>query len=1291
MNKLVVTILLFLGVFLPAGQSQTLSAWIKAADESFIKEDYYAAFKYFGIALEYDTARLDVWYKYGESARHFDAYVIADSAYQKVLDKKPERNYPELKYWLAFCKQKLSQYDNAKDLYSQFLEEQPKADKELRKAAEKSIEDCDWAIEVIAERDDSLLIRHLGDKINSPYSDFGSTLHGDTLYYSSLKFLFKKDTIDPPRTHIKILSSVDGEKGITLPEDINEPNRHVAHTAFNTNNSKVYYTICDYVQGTVKINCDLYSRDRDETGVWSNPIRLSINEKEVTNTQPNVGFDSDTGIEYLYFVSDRKGGKGGLDIYRSEIDEKGNLSKPENMEAINTEGDDVTPFFHTLKQTLYFSSDGYRTLGGFDIYRSEKLGKGWSVPDHMGVPLNTSYNDMYYGLFAYGSKIYLSSNRPDSAAIFWDKEKNSCCNDIYAINEEVTLDLLALTYNLLDSLALENATVNLYEITPEGEKLIGNITNPEGNDFHFPLLPGKKYRLEALRDSFSVAHANIDLTPQQPEVPTTLMQKLYLEPGLYLDVFTLTELDSAILAGGSVLLYDITTGEEVLLDSLFNLDGNEFGFPIERGHKYVIKGFHEDFYPVTDTLDLSGSDVPEVGRIKRWLYFGQPETLALEVLTFKQMDSLALVGSSVALYNITTGEEVLLDSIANLTGNDFQFPLIPGNMYVIKGFREGFYPVTDTLDLTGPEAPKTGYIVQRLYLGQATPLYLEALTYKRLDSMALVGSSVALYNITTGEKILIDSLENINGNEFHFPLIAGQLYILEGFREGFYPITDTLNLTGPESPKSGYIIHPLYLTPPSPIIETLTSRSLDSLALDGTSIAIYDVTGPMEILLDTLPYLKGNTFVMDRLDPLRKYLVIAYRDDLITDRVPLSFTEKEGFPLDTLVEINFDPPILLDVRTFRRDNVEPLYGSTVFLYDITDGIPRLVDSLVNKEGNDFIFELTPGHKYVIEGQHEGFVPVKDTLDLTGPLPDTAEPLRRDLYFDRPPTEAALEAFTFDASDKTPLEGVTIKLLKMIDGKLDTINITTNGYANDFLFPIDPAGGKYIIIAEKPGFEVLVDTINVTPQELIANNGKITVELYLERISFDDFLPLALYFDNDRPDRRTYNRTTKQAYIPTNQAYYAKKQEFIDEFTQGLSENDKFLTARRFEDFFEREVNGGRQDLESFTAKLHTYLQRGNALTIKLKGFASPRGASKYNENLSSRRIDSVKNHFKRYKNGVLVPYIKSGKLAVVEETYGESTADGSISDSFDDPKNSVFSIIASVERRVEIIDVAGEE
>jgi outer membrane protein OmpA-like peptidoglycan-associated protein len=228
----------------------------------------------------------------------------------------------------------------------------------------------------------------------------------------------------------------------------------------------------------------------------------------------------------------------------------------------------------------------------------------------------------------------------------------------------------------------------------------------------------------------------------------------------------------------------------------------------------------------------------------------------------------------------------------------------------------------------------------------------------------------------------------------------------------------------------------------------------------------------------------------------------------------------------------------------------------------------------------------------------------------------------------------------------------------------------------------------VVLAEKKGYQTTLDTISITPEELELLGGKKTYNVYMKQISLDNMLPLALYFDNDRPDRRTWSTTTNTDYLPTNETYYSRKDDFIQGFTEDLSESEKYLTVRRFETFFDREVKEAATELNKFTQQIHEMLKEGRTVKMRLKGFCSPRGASKYNQMLSSRRIDCVKNHFKRYEGGVLLKYIRSGKLAFLEESYGESKADASkISDKFDDLKNSVFSLLASAERRVQIDEV----
>jgi outer membrane protein OmpA-like peptidoglycan-associated protein len=142
----------------------------------------------------------------------------------------------------------------------------------------------------------------------------------------------------------------------------------------------------------------------------------------------------------------------------------------------------------------------------------------------------------------------------------------------------------------------------------------------------------------------------------------------------------------------------------------------------------------------------------------------------------------------------------------------------------------------------------------------------------------------------------------------------------------------------------------------------------------------------------------------------------------------------------------------------------------------------------------------------------------------------------------------------------------------------------------------------------------------------------------------------------------------------------------------MDDNEKFLIIQRFIDFFDREVLGGRLELVAFSEELLTYLKDGNSIKISIKGFASPRATSAYNRILSMRRISSVKNHFNSYNEGVFLPFMRSGQFSFEEEALGESTADlQKVSEELNDLKGSVYSISASLERRVEITNIVIDE
>jgi outer membrane protein OmpA-like peptidoglycan-associated protein len=120
--------------------------------------------------------------------------------------------------------------------------------------------------------------------------------------------------------------------------------------------------------------------------------------------------------QWLYFVSDRPDGNiGGQDIYRSHWEEEANdWGAAENLgPTINTAEDEEGVFVHPDGRTIYFSSKGHNTMGGYDVFRSVFDNGQWSKPENMGWPINTPDDDLFFVLTANGSTGYLSSLRPD--------------------------------------------------------------------------------------------------------------------------------------------------------------------------------------------------------------------------------------------------------------------------------------------------------------------------------------------------------------------------------------------------------------------------------------------------------------------------------------------------------------------------------------------------------------------------------------------------------------------------------------------------------------------------------------------------------------------------------------------------------------------------------------------------------------------------------------------------------------------------------------------------------------
>ena len=419
-------LILFSFIVFNSINAQSLRAYINAADKAFITNDYFTALVYYKKVLEVEPERNDIHFKYAESARLFQAYRIAEDAYLKISLSKDSMRFPLATFWLGDVKKNLAKYDEAEVVFNDYLEKYKRVNPRYSRRAEKNIIDCRWAKKMIRSQNANLTVEHIKNGINTPYSEFGAIEVDSSVYFSSMRFQDK--------TKMFFSKLMKRSKGGEIEVfEFNTDDKFAANPSISFDGNRLYYTLCKYdVAGN--INCEIVYRDRKYNDVWGEAQELPgfINFPGFTATHPTIGYDKINEREVLFFSSNRPGGKGKLDIWYSTVAKNGKFTRPVNHAVINSRENDVTPFFHSPSQTLYFSSDGYPGMGGYDIYKVKRKGRSWQTPRHMIYPVNSSYNDFYFSLNDEGKKSYFASNRIEAMEI--DEENEACCNDLFIAN-----------------------------------------------------------------------------------------------------------------------------------------------------------------------------------------------------------------------------------------------------------------------------------------------------------------------------------------------------------------------------------------------------------------------------------------------------------------------------------------------------------------------------------------------------------------------------------------------------------------------------------------------------------------------------------------------------------------------------------------------------------------------------------------------------------------------------------------------------------------------------------------
>ncbi len=421
--------------------AQNYDESVQIAEEAYKEGDFYTASLYYNNAMWYDSSNLKVAYQCAEAFRQFNNYYAAKRWYKYVMNCDTKKHLPLSRFWLAMMEKSLEEYSAAlNDFKIYYSDNSHYVNDYYTKKSRIEIDACKEAPELIAQKK-NVLIEHLVEgRINTPYSEFNARQLSDTaLVFSAMRPISDGDfdTYIPNAYISKIYiakSTVTGwSKTRELDVKINDKETHNANIAFSKDYNKVFFTRSKS-DDNQSLQSAIYTAENN-SGKWQKAVKLPdrINQQGYTTTQPYFLENDDYSI--LFFVSDRPGGFGRMDIWYSILKDN-KFQDPVNLGSIiNTPGDDITPYYHQPTKTLYFSSDWHKGLGGYDIFYSRGELNIWSRPENIGYPINSSSNDLYFTITDVDNDGFFTSNRPGSLYI----KSETCCNDIYSYEWQDTL------------------------------------------------------------------------------------------------------------------------------------------------------------------------------------------------------------------------------------------------------------------------------------------------------------------------------------------------------------------------------------------------------------------------------------------------------------------------------------------------------------------------------------------------------------------------------------------------------------------------------------------------------------------------------------------------------------------------------------------------------------------------------------------------------------------------------------------------------------------------------------
>ena len=411
-----------------------LSKYLDFAQEQYDKGDYFYALQYYEKAMEIDSATVDILWNYAQTLRAYKDYRKAEYYYEKVYGREEAAIYPSsLLNWGLMQKQN-GKYDDAIATFKLAKKKYYKDKKGyLYQKSKRELSSTIWAKSALIDTADVEFSR-LPETVNTQNSEFGHGIYNGELIFSSLRAdsISASEEVYSPIYKTSLYRSKKSDLTFESSEQIKElfiEELNTGNGTFSLDGSRYYFSLCTErnFEYTCKIMVAQYGN-----GQWFALDSLSeiINEPGTNTSMPTIA--ELKGQEVLIFASDREGGKGGMDIYTSKIRNGNQYSKVRAIKALNTRDNDVTPWWNSGEQKLYFSSAWHDGFGGYDVFYSTYTTK-FEKPLNAGLPINSPANDLYY--FKDIDTGYITSNR---IGVLYSKNP-TCCSDIFSLKPPVVI------------------------------------------------------------------------------------------------------------------------------------------------------------------------------------------------------------------------------------------------------------------------------------------------------------------------------------------------------------------------------------------------------------------------------------------------------------------------------------------------------------------------------------------------------------------------------------------------------------------------------------------------------------------------------------------------------------------------------------------------------------------------------------------------------------------------------------------------------------------------------------